>query len=133
MSNKIAQLRSAKGISQPQLAAFMGVGKQTIANWENGRREPDLQSLYKLSEYFDTTIDYILNNSIINDRSWHLNMDSNNLDCMDGHYICKGVPEAVVIAKALKRMNLEQRNRLLDICNAAFPDEFYDLIHHKQE
>jgi DNA-binding XRE family transcriptional regulator len=131
--NKIAQLRNAKGLSQPQLAAFMEVGKQTIANWENGRREPDIQSLYRLSEFFETTIDYILGNAIINGRSWYLNMDSSNFDCMEGDYICKGVPEAVVVAKALKRMNLEKRNRLLDICNAAFPDEFYDLVHYKNE
>jgi transcriptional regulator with XRE-family HTH domain len=129
--NKIAQLRNAKGFSQSQLADIMEVGKQTIANWENDRREPDIESLYRLSEVFGTTIDYILGNTSKSGREWYVNMDCVNDECMEGNYICRGVPEAVVIAKALKRMNLEQRNRLLDICHAAFPEEFYDLVHHK--
>ena len=130
--NRIAQLRNAKDLSQSQLADLMKVGKQTIANWENGRREPEIKLLYKLSEIFDTSIDYILCNSDSYGREWYRDMDCSIQECRDGDYLCRGVPESVVIAKALKRMNLKQRNKLLDICHAAFPEEFQDLVRRTE-
>ena len=127
--NKIAQLRNAKGLSQSHLAKIMKVSTQTIANWENGRREPSIDNLYYLSELFETTIDYILCNVADSNDGFPV-MDCGIDECLENNFICKGVPESVVIAKALRRMDLEQREKLLNICKSAYPDEFYDLIHY---
>jgi len=125
-TNKIAQLRSAKGISQSHLAKIMDVGTQTIANWENGRREPSIENLYRLSKFFETSIDYILCNGV-NELEWYI-PEATFAECMTDKPQCIDVPEAVVIIKALKRLDLEQRNKLLNICAVVFPDEFTDLM-----
>jgi len=129
--NRISQLRNAKDLSQSHLAKIVGVGTQTIANWENGRREPSIDNLYMLSNIFETTIDYILCNVEDSKRGFPY-MDCNISECLDGRFLCKNIPEAIVITKALSRMSMEQRERMLDICRAAYPDEFNDLIHYVQ-
>ena len=58
--NRIAELRKKNGISQAQLGKVLGVAQNTISNWENGNREPDNESLRKMSALFDVSINYIL-------------------------------------------------------------------------
>lgn len=62
--NKFGQvlkdLRCEQGISQRELGKKFGVCNQTVSFWENGQREPDLDSLVKLAEYFGVTTDYLL-------------------------------------------------------------------------
>jgi len=130
LRNKIAKLRNSKGLSQAELAKLLNVGKQTIANWENGRREPNIDNLCTLSNIFDVSIDYILNNQVVS-GDWFDYDVSDISKCMNGEYICIGVPEAIVITKALKRMDNEQRSKLLTICEAVYPAEFADLSRKK--
>ena len=58
--NRIAELRKAINISQAKLGKIIGVAQNTICNWENGNREPDQNSLTKLAEFFNVSIDYLL-------------------------------------------------------------------------
>ena len=62
--NRIRQLRQELDMKQSELAAKMKVRQTTISNWETDRTEPDTASLQKMAEIFDTTIDYILGNSL---------------------------------------------------------------------
>jgi transcriptional regulator with XRE-family HTH domain len=56
----IAKLRKAKGITQSELASFLGVSFQAVSKWENGTTMPDIALLPKLSEYFQVSVDEIL-------------------------------------------------------------------------
>lgn len=56
----IRALRKEQGISQTELGARLGFCNQTVSFWENGKREPDLDSLVKLSKYFQVSTDYLL-------------------------------------------------------------------------
>jgi repressor LexA len=58
--NRIKELRNKRDISQQDLADFFNISQQTISAYENGSREPDLDTLKKMSEYFNVTIDYLL-------------------------------------------------------------------------
>ncbi|MBC2398001.1 helix-turn-helix domain-containing protein [Clostridium tetanomorphum] len=60
LKNKIKNERLKKGLSQPELAKIMNVSKQTISNWENGNRIPDVLTLKKLADFFDVSTDYLL-------------------------------------------------------------------------
>ena len=53
-------LRQLKGISQRKLGDDLNVCNQTISFWENGSREPDLDTLIQIAEYFDVSLDSIL-------------------------------------------------------------------------
>lgn len=47
-------------MSQAELAEKLGVSQQTISKYERGTREPDNETLAKLAEIFDCSIDYLL-------------------------------------------------------------------------
>jgi transcriptional regulator with XRE-family HTH domain len=61
--NILKELRLEKNISQRKLGQDLGVVNQTISFWESGSREPDLDTLVKIAQYFNVTIDYLLGNS----------------------------------------------------------------------
>ena len=60
ISERIQELRKAKGISQEELADKIDVSRQAVSKWENGQSVPDLEKVILLSEYFEVTTDYIL-------------------------------------------------------------------------
>ncbi len=37
------------------------VSREALSHYENGKRSPDLQMLRRMSEYFDVSIDYLIN------------------------------------------------------------------------
>ncbi len=55
--DKIRALRTAKGLSQPQLAALLGVTKNAITNWEAGASRPDIGTIPLLCAHLDVTAD----------------------------------------------------------------------------
>ena len=55
--NLIKELRKSKGLSQSQLAKEINISKKTLADWENGRRNPNEYNYKKLSSFFDVPID----------------------------------------------------------------------------
>lgn len=61
--NRIKQLRTSLEMKQTDLAKQLKVGQNTISNWENGRTEPDSESLQSMAKIFNTSIDYILGHS----------------------------------------------------------------------
>ena len=66
-AERLKELRKEKNMTQVQLAEALGVSKGTIAMWEIGKREPNFETLNRLSDIFDKRIDYILGYS--NDAS----------------------------------------------------------------
>ena len=48
------------GYSQGKLADYLGVTQQAISKYENGDREPDIDTIIKLSQLFDVSSDYLL-------------------------------------------------------------------------
>ena len=66
-AERLKELRKDKNMTQVQLAEALGVSKGTVAMWEIGKREPNFETLNRLSDIFDKRIDYILGNS--NDAS----------------------------------------------------------------
>ena len=54
---KLKEFRVAKGLSQQKLGEDLGFCNQTISFWESGSREPDLDTLLKISRYFEVSLD----------------------------------------------------------------------------
>ena len=63
--NRIKTLREELNMTQQELADKLGGAKSTVAMYEKGDRKPSLEVLVKLSEIFDSSIDYILGKSDI--------------------------------------------------------------------
>ena len=58
--NRIKQLRKDKGMLQEELAQLLNVQRSAISKYETGKVPLTNDTLSKLSEIFDTSIDYIL-------------------------------------------------------------------------
>lgn len=52
--------RHEKGITQDELAAFIGVSKASVSKWETGINLPDITLLPLLASYFDISIDALI-------------------------------------------------------------------------
>lgn len=59
-SQNLAELRKKRGVTQDELAEFIGVTKASVSKWENGQSMPDIQLLPLLASYFNVTIDELV-------------------------------------------------------------------------
>lgn len=60
----LKQLRKQNKKSQQDVADFLGVNRGTYANYELGKREPDFDTLRRIAEYFNVSIDYLLGHDV---------------------------------------------------------------------
>ncbi len=58
--NNLKELRLEKELGQVELAKAIGVSKGVISLWENGLREPNMNSLIILAKFFNITIDELV-------------------------------------------------------------------------
>ncbi len=56
----ISAKRKERGLSQQQLADTLNVSFQAISKWENGAGYPNIETLYELATYLETSVDDIL-------------------------------------------------------------------------
>lgn len=56
----LKQLRKEKGLLQKTVAQHLGVDRTTYVKYENGKSEPDFETLQKLAAFFEVTIDYLI-------------------------------------------------------------------------
>lgn len=59
-STKLKEIRVEKNLSQKEISKFLSLPVSTYANWEQGRREPNIEMIKKLCEIFDCSADYLL-------------------------------------------------------------------------
>ena len=57
---RLKELRRKKGVSQLRLATDLDLNQNSISRYENGEREADYQTLIKFADYFNVSIDYLL-------------------------------------------------------------------------
>ena len=60
IADRIQHLRKARGLSQEELADAVGVSRQAVSKWESEQSTPDIDKVVALSDYFETTTDYLL-------------------------------------------------------------------------
>lgn len=57
----LKELRKGKGITQEQLSEMLGVSNRSISRWENGVNMPDFDLVIELSNYYEISIEELLN------------------------------------------------------------------------
>ena len=65
MIKNLKYLRNRKNISQQHLAEIIGVSQQSINKYENHSVEPDIDTLIKLADYFETSVDFLIGHTEI--------------------------------------------------------------------
>ncbi len=57
---KLAQARKDAGYTQRQIADIMKISKSTIASYEMGRTQPDIETLGKLADFYVVSVDWLM-------------------------------------------------------------------------
>jgi putative transcriptional regulator len=55
--NRVREQRTARGLSQADLAAALDVSRQTVISIENGRYMPSLPLAFRIARFFNVTVD----------------------------------------------------------------------------
>ncbi|MBQ4108443.1 MAG: helix-turn-helix transcriptional regulator [Clostridia bacterium] len=57
---RLKMLRRQRGISQLKLAMDLNMNQNSISRYENEERQADYRTLILFADYFDVSIDYLL-------------------------------------------------------------------------
>ncbi len=57
---RLKYTRKMAGFSQEKMAENLGIGRATYTHWELGNREPDIESLGKISEILNVNLAWLI-------------------------------------------------------------------------
>ena len=66
--NRLKQLRIKKNIKQQDLAKALNITKQSVSNWENGKRLPNIEVLIQLADFYNCSLDYLVGRELKEDN-----------------------------------------------------------------
>lgn len=75
LPHNLKKLRKNANLNQESLSKILNISRQTLSYYECGTREPDLDTLINISNFFNCSIDYLVTGNIqenINDKSKQL-------------------------------------------------------------
>lgn len=85
VNTSIKDLRKKKNMTQDELAEKLSVTRQAVSNWENGKTQPDVETLTQLAEVFDVSVERIIYGK--EKKHWHfaINFDPQKTaqDCVN--------------------------------------------------
>lgn len=112
IGERIKEARLNTKMTQDDLAKELNVSRSTVANWESGRNNPDVESLIKIADILKVPIKSLLkeNGSILNKLTFTVVI--------------------TILAILLMLVVMFKTNEMVDISN---PDFISDAIIHKNE
>lgn len=104
--NVFKQLRIKYGYTQDSLAIVLGISRSTVSMYENGNREPDLETLEKIADLFNVDMDFLLGRT--NKTTVLTNMPIN--------YISPNCDDLITVyTRSKKNLSQEEKMRLARI------------------
>ena len=82
IGENIRALRKEKGITQEQLSEVMGLSVAAVSKWETGQCAPELTALTALADFFEVSVDTLLDHELPADRREYL-VEQMNRACME--------------------------------------------------
>lgn len=76
-AKRLKELRETKGLNQRELAAKIDVSNGSISYYEKCQRLPDIETAYKLSEFFGVSSDYLLGLSDVKSKDTNIQATCN--------------------------------------------------------
>lgn len=90
--NRIKQLREEKGVSQSDVAHAVGITRQAVSLYEQGKREPKLEIWQKLADLFEVSVPYLQGLSEMSEQVYLIQ----STDCL----VDRAIQNAIVIAES---------------------------------
>ena len=60
VGQNIKKFREEKGLRQEDLAEQLHVTRQAVSNWENGKTQPDLETLQKIAQVLEVSVEELI-------------------------------------------------------------------------
>ncbi len=117
---KIYTLRENKEIGQKELAKLLHVSVSTISNYENNVHEPALHTIIKIADYFNVSVDYLLNRTNYQYPMSYLEQPLiDNYSCSDilNTVIQLSKPSRSTLMEQLDLLSLRDRNARMTATN----------------
>lgn len=58
-SERLKELRQKKGLTQQEIADLLHVNRVTYTNWEKGNREPNFETIIKIADLLEVSLDWL--------------------------------------------------------------------------
>lgn len=81
LKERIKELRLEKNIMQKEMSETIGIAPRTLRGYEGGTREPNIDKLIEIANYFDVSLDYLVGRS---DNPKGLTNDISSIDKDEG-------------------------------------------------
>lgn len=76
LGRKIKQLREREGIQQKDFASKIGVSNVVLSRYESDERKPDYDTLLKIADYFEVSIDFLLDRADRQKTTENINIEN---------------------------------------------------------
>lgn len=65
LPERMLALRKSRGLKQEEAAQLSGVSYMSYRRYETGEREPTASTLWKIADFYDVSVDYLIGRSDI--------------------------------------------------------------------
>ena len=124
--NRLKELRIKSGLTQAQLADKLNISASTIGMYEQGRREPDNDTLTKLCIELNTSVDYLLG------IKEYKNFNNLNIDKVISDFI-ELIEKQDNLTFNGQPMNKNSRKRIADALRIATELSIHDMENNNQD
>lgn len=101
---RLKSLRQERDISQQLLANEIGISKSSVNMYERGEREPGIETVTKIAEYFNVDVDYLFGTSDVRKREEQIKiLDETQL-----------TEDEMAILKVFRLLSEDQQKMLLE-------------------
>ncbi|MFW5976338.1 MAG: HD domain-containing phosphohydrolase [Bacillota bacterium] len=124
LAERLKYLRKQSNLRQADLARKLGFSRTTIANYEQNKRNPTPETLCKIADYFNVSVDYLLGrkntkNLYMNPHIISLKIDFNGniLDCSKGATIFYGYNKEEILKKNITALTKSSKDKFFSNLN----------------
>lgn len=104
--NVFRTLRIKAGYTQDSLAETLGISRSAVSMYENGNREPDIETLERIADLFHVDMDYLLGRSSL----------SADLQSSRSAYVSQSCDDLITVyTRSKKNLSQEEKMRLARI------------------
>ena len=97
--NNMKKIRESLQLTQVKVANDLKLSRQVYNFYENGKRNPDMQTLIKIADYYGVSIDYLLGRTNV--------IKPENIDEDD---LSKGIKKGINLPQLIQKLKLQQNN-----------------------
>ena len=98
IEKNIKKFREQKNISQVELAEKLNVTRQAVSNWERGKTQPDIDTLHKIADILEISIEELIYGNKRTNNVVHNHIHNTNVTKSVGKSVGFGAVLAMIIS-----------------------------------